>query len=490
MAVLLILSLFTARIVFNELGEQNYGIYNLVGGIIVFFSFLNSGLSNATRRYITVEIETGTDDSRRKIFNNCFISHILISIIIAVLAETIGLWFVNAHLNIPAGREFAANIVYQLSVITAIIGILQTPFQATIISYERMNIYAYITVFDVIFKLLIIFLIQYVNYDKLIVYAVLVFISGCITSSMYMAYCHREFRMCRWRYKKDYKSLKEIFNFTGWSLFGQASVVATNQGVSVLINIFTSVVVNAAMGIANTIINLVNNFITNFQTAFNPAITKSFASNDITYLNNLIIRTSKLSSYLLLIFAVPVILECENILTLWLGNYPQYAPEFCKISLGYLYLEAISAPLWMVIYSNKNIREYQIMISSAYFLNFIFSWLLLYLDYEPYFVIIVRVLVNIILVAVRLIYCKKLLPSFHIKTWGKNIVIRGIVIVSISSLLPIYLKSTISAAPLLSLAITGLSSISITVPLIYCYGLDSCERRYAINLIKNKLHIK
>lgn len=489
MAILLILSLFTARIVFNTLGEINYGIYNLVGGIIIFFSFLNSGLSNATRRYVTAEIETGTDETQRSTFNLCVLSHIFISIVIFILAETIGVWFVNTQLNIPEGREFAANIVYQLSVITAIVNIMQTPFQAVIIAHERMNIYAYFTIFDVIFKLIIIVLIQYINFDKLIVYALLIFIIGIFNVSIYRIYCYRNFKMCKWMFVKNKSQLKDIFSFTGWSLFGQAAVVATNQGVSVLINIFTSVVVNAAMGVANTIVNVVNGFITNFQTAFNPAITKSYVAKDNNYLKDLLIKTSKLSSFLLLIFAIPIIFESKNLLHIWLGDYPQYSSEFCNLSLGYIYLEAISAPLWMLIYSNKNIKRYQIIISSVYFLNIILSWILLFLKYPPYNIMIVRCFVNIILVIIRLIYCKKLLPTFKIALWTKEVIFKSMIIALASSVLPFAIKNILSIPPFISIITTTILSLIVSIPLIYTIGLTLQERQSTINILKKKLHL-
>ena len=295
--------------------------------------------------------------------------------------------------------------------------------------------------------------------------------------------------MCKWMFVKNKSQLKDIFSFTGWSLFGQAAVVATNQGVSVLINIFTSVVVNAAMGVANTIINVVNGFITNFQTAFNPAITKSYVAKDNNYLKDLLIKTSKLSSFLLLIFAIPIIFESKNLLHIWLGDYPQYSSEFCNLSLGYIYLEAISAPLWMLIYSNKNIKRYQIIISSVYFLNIILSWILLFLKYPPYNIMIIRCFVDIILVIIRLIYCKKLLPTFKIALWTKEVIFKSTIIALASSVLPFAIKNIISIPPFISIITTTILSLIVSIPLIYTIGLTLQERQSTINILKKKLHI-
>lgn len=491
MLILLFLSLFTARIVFNALGEVNYGIYNVVGGIIVFFSFLNSGLSNATRKYVTSEIASGTDKSRRIVFNTCVMSHIAISGIVLVLAETIGIWFVNSCLNIPEDRYFAANIVYQFSVLTAILGIMQTPFQAVIIAYEKLSIYAYFTIFDVIFKIIIIFCMQYCDIDKLILYTILMFLTSCINIFAYRIYCYKNFPLCKWLYIKNKKIFKDIFVFTGWSLFGQAAVVATNQGVSVLVNIYLTVIANAAMGISNTIINVVNGFVTNFQTAFNPQITKSYAAKDYEYLNTLILRTSKISSYLLLIMSIPIFFECENLLKIWLGQYPTFAPEFCKISLGYIYLEAISAPFWMLIYSDNRIKKYQILISSVYFLNIILSWIALASGFQAYSVMIVRVFVNIIIVIIRMIYCKFFLPNLQLNKWFIDIVIKGGVLIIITSIFTYLLKNSIHfTAPIYEIIVISAFSLIVSVIIIYTICIEERERIMIKQIIKKKINRK
>ena len=248
MFIMLILSLFTARIVFNTLGVDNYGIYGLVAGIIVFFSFLNNGLSAATKKFVTGAI-VDESESISHTFNTCIIAHFIISLIVLFLSETIGIWIVNNVLNIPHDRIYAANWVYQLSVIAAILGIIQSPFGALIIAYEKMNIYAYFTIIDVVFKLFIIYLIQYINGDKLIIYSILIFTVTLINIVIYFVYTYQQFPLCRiQRIRLDRKLLKEIFSFTSWSLFGQAAVVGTNQGTSVLVNVYNSVAVNAAMG--------------------------------------------------------------------------------------------------------------------------------------------------------------------------------------------------------------------------------------------------
>lgn len=486
MAVMLLLSLYTARIVFNALGVEDYGTYNIVGSIIVFFSFLNNGLGNATKRYITSEIASGTDKSRREIFNSTVIAHILIAVVILFLSETIGLWLVNNVLNIPSNRMFAANVVYQLSVFSALLGIVQGPYSSSILAYERMNIYAYFSLFDVLFKLLLVFLIQIIDGDKLIVYAFLIFVIGICNIIIYRSYCYISFPMCKWKMVKDRKLLRELFAYTSWSLFGQGAVVASNQGVSFLINVYYGVVVNAAVGVSNSVTNVVNNFVTNFQYAFNPQITKYYVAQEKSELIKLVWRSSRFSSYLVLIFLLPVCFEAKDILFLWLGDYPKYSIEFCILTMLCIYLEAITAPLWMILCSDSDIKKYQITVSSIFMLNVILSWFLLALGNAPYSVVIVRIVVNIILILTRLFLVEKKIVGFPIIKWLKDVVGTSIVSVIIPFLVT-YLVSLINIVNIyLRLFYVGGVAFVITFFSIFYLGL-SCEER---NYIKLKVYAK
>ena len=489
MLIMLIISLFTARIVYNTLGVENYGTYNIVAGIIVFFTFINNGLNAATKRYITGEIAEGDEKSISHVFNTCIIAHIIIALIILLLSETIGIYIINEVLNIPSDKLYAAHWVFQLSTISAILGIIQSPFGATILAYEKMDIYAYFTITDVIFKLIIIYLVQTISGDKLIVYSLLIFGISIINMIMYRIYTYKTFPVCRLKYFRiDKVLLKEIFGFTSWSLAGQAAVVGTNQGVSVLINIYNSVIINAAMGISNTITNTVQGFINNFQTAFNPQIIKSYVAKDYEYLETLMTRAAKISSFLMIIFLVPLIFEISNVLTLWLGDaYPQYTEEFCILVLLANYIEALAAPLWMMIYAQSNIKKYQILISTIYSLNFFGSWIFLYLGFNPYYVIIVRILVYSILLMIRLHYVKVLFPQFNGFKWFNNVFIKGCIIIIIS-LVPTYFSyQYINLNLFLNILFTTLISLLFTIPLIYSVGLEKKEKYYIRSFILNKI---
>lgn len=479
MLIMLFISLFTARVVFNTLGVNDYGTYNLVAGIIVFFTFLNNGLSAATKRYITAEIAKGDNRSISHVFYICILAHLIIALIILVLAETVGLWGVNNILNIPADRMYAANWVYQLSVVATVLNIVQSPFGSVIVAYEKMNIYAYFTIFDAVAKLFIIYMVQAVDGDKLIIYAFLIFGVSIVNMLLYRIYTYRAFPVCRLNERKgDKPLLKEIFSFMSWSLAGQAAVVGTNQGVSVLVNVYYNVAVNAAMGVSNSITNIINGFITNFQVAFNPQIVKSYVSKDYSYLQSLIIRSSKLSSFLVIIFLVPLFFETGNVLTIWLGNYPLYSVEFCILTLLAIYFEAVSAPLWMTVYAQKNIKAYQIVISLVYSLNFFVGWIVLFLGAAPYSVITVRIFVFIALAGIRLFYTKKYFEQFNIRKWIVDVLLKSLLILFVSSLLTGGVMYFIECHKFIHIVLTTLISLCFTLPMIYFLGLTLNERYF------------
>lgn len=478
MITLIIISLFTARVVFNTLGVEAYGVYGVVGGIIVLFSFINNGLGTATNRYITAEIAKGDEGDPRHVFNTCLIAHSIIALIVLFFSETIGVWVVNNILNIPQELMYGANWAYQLSVISAILGIIQSPFGVILVANEKLDIYAYLTILDVIFKLLVIYLVQALPGDKLVIYSSLLFVVSIINMMIYRIYTFKKFNITHLQYKKDIPLLKDIFSFTSISLLGQTAVVGTNQGVSVLINVYNGVIVNAAMGVSNTITSIVNGFVTNFQMAFQPQIIKSYNSGEKTYLNDLIIKASRVSSFLVIIFLTPLLFEVGNVLEIWLGDYPEYSVEFCILGLVCIYFEAISAPLWMVIYSHTNIKRYQIVISAVYSLNFILGWVVLFWGMIPYSVLVIKLIVGIFLLVIRTIYAKKTFSQLDLSTWFKEVIIKSASITLISVVFIGLLSKYITSEGILKIAATTLFSLLISIPLIFYWGLKDTERNY------------
>ncbi len=444
MFVILLVSLYTTRIVFNVLGVQDYGIYNVVGGIIVFFTFINSSLTGATQRYITAELAEGRLESQREVFSTAIVSHLLIGLVIVLLGETVGLWFLNAVMNIPPERMFAANVVYQLSILSTFLSVLQAPFNATIIAHEKMAVYAYFSIFDVLFKLAVAFLIRAISGDKLIIYALLICAVGIINIILYRIYCYRTFPMCRFRKPRDRKTFKGLFTYTGWALFGTATYVGTNQGVTMLVNYYNGVVVNAAMGLSNQVVSVVSQFVNNFQASFRPQIVKYYVGRDSAELSKLTVRASRLSAYLILVLLVPICFEIKDFLAIWIGDYPQYAVEFCLLTLVCIYFESICQPLITLITSDRDIRKYQITVSLIYATNLIFCWIVLSQSAVPYLVIAVRLAIDLVLVVSRLLLMRRQWYDFPILEWVVKVILKPLLVM----IIPVSLSFLIQMIPL------------------------------------------
>ena len=487
MIVVMIVSLFTTRIVFRALGVDDYGLYNVVGSIIVLFGFINSGLTTATRRYITAEIANGDKDSQQNVFNLSLCAHGLIAIIIFILAETVGLFLVNHTLNIPEDRIMAANVVYQLTVLTALWNVFQAPFQAAITAFERMNIYAYLSILDVALKLFVAYVVSMYRGDKLIVYSILIFASVFITTFVTRLYCIKKFNICRFKKPHNRILLKEMFGYMGWSLMGQFVVVLTSQGVSMLVNVFFSVAANAAMGISNQITNVVNQFVTNFQVAFQPQITKQYVTKQYESLNTLALRASRFSSYLVLIFMVPIAFQIENFLTIWLGDYPEYATQFCIFTLISIFIDAMSAPLWMIAMADNHIKKYQSIISFIYSFNFIGAWCILKIGFPPYSVIIVRCFVYFVAFVTRLFLIKEMIPNFKLLKWFNNCVLNNLKILIIPILLMLFLsKIQFDNVYLELFAMAGTAFLLMAASILFL-GLNKEERKLIKSLLLKKV---
>lgn len=481
MVLLMAISFYTARIVLQKLGIDNFGIYNLVGSLVVFFGYISNGLSIATKRYITTSVGSGHISYARHVFNICQQAHFIIAAFMLVSAEIIGPWIIYKYLKIPEGRQFAAQVVYQISVATTALSIAQSPYGASIVAYEKMDVYAYFSGIEVVLKLAVVFLLKWLPGDKLILYALLIMAIGCINMAVYSAYSISNFPICKFSWVVDKPLMKEVLVFTGWSVFGQTAVVLTNHGVGILANLFFGVVVNAAIGVSNSITNIVTQFLSNFQIAFNPQIIKSYNSNDFEYLRPLLLMSSKISSYLIMFFLIPLVFVVSEVMQLWLGVYPEYSEKFCIYTLYGLYIEAISGPLFMLIYAQKNIRKYQIVISVVYAQCFTLAWLALYMGAKPYYIIIMRLLVYIVLLGIRLVFVKKLMPLFDLWEWFYEILLKSLSIFGVSILsIYFFVGSRIHFQPLNKIMVITLISFLINIPLMFFIGLSSAERTFVL----------
>lgn len=387
--------LYTSRLVLQALGVEDYGIYGLVGGIVSMFSFLNSAMSAATQRYLSFDIGKGDCERLKKTFNATLNIHIIIAAIILVLAETVGLWFVNFQLKIPAERMYAANWVYQLSIFTFILGVIQVPYNALLIAREHMNVYAYMSILESVLKLVTVLILVRFGNDKLILYAVLTFVVSFLIRMLYKIYCKKYFKESEYKFYYDKIYYKELLSYSGWSLFGQLVNVLSNQGVSILFNIFLGVTINAAIMIANQVQGLVFSFISNFQVAFNPKIIKTYAKEDLGNLKDFILNTSKISFLLISALSLPILLGTELLISTWLNNnIPPFTIDLIRVIILISYIDAIGGPFWVAANAFGNVKNYNLGISMINILILPIMFVLLKNDFYPPLVYLIKFFIS------------------------------------------------------------------------------------------------
>lgn len=415
-------SLYTSRVVLQELGVSDYGIYGLVGGIVAMFGFFNAAMSSATQRYLTFDIGKSDHDKLNKTFSATLTIHIGIALLVLVLAETLGLWYVNYKMVFPIERTLAVNVVYQFSVFSFLLGIIQVPYNALIIARERMNVYAYVSILEVILKLIIVFLLVYLGNDKLITYAILTFLVSFIIRVIYQVYCRKHFKESKYKFEYDKVYYRELISYSGWSLFGNIAAVARGQGINLVLNLFFGTIVNAAYGITLTVQGAVQSFVTNFQVAVNPQIIKNYAKGDLNAMQLLIFRSSKLSFFLLFILSFPIILNTDYILNLWLTVVPEHTVIFIQLAFVYLMIDSISYSLIIAVQATGKIKNYQIVIGTFIFLSLPFSYLVLKLGGSPESVYYVLISVTFLTLVFRMFFVKNLL-GFKPLVFMKNVIL-------------------------------------------------------------------
>lgn len=484
MILTMLVSLYTSRVILNTLGVDDFGIYNVVGGVVSMFAFLNSAMSSATQRFLSYEIGKGDLIQLRKTFNATKVIHFGIAFFIFILAETIGLWFVKTYLVIPVERMDAAIWVYHFSVLSFMVSIIQVPYNATIIAHERMNVYAYMSILEVSLKLLIVFLLVGISFDKLKLYGMLYFGVVFIIAAIYRIYTRRNFEESKFEAVKDKKLYKTLISYSGWNLFGNIAAVAKGQGVNILLNLFYGPVVNAARGISTQVQSAVQGFVTNFQMAVNPQIIKSYAADEKRYMTSLIIRSSKFSFYLLFLLSLPIILEIDQILKLWLKIVPDYAPIFTVLFMVVILIDSVSGPLMTAIQATGKIKVYQVVVGSLFISILPLSYLFLKLGYSPEITLYINIVISIIALSFRLFLVWKLL-NFPIKVFIKEIILKNILIVLLSLSLPFFVKSLMDSN-ILRLIVVVFISLIWNATIIYVIGLLKSEKAIVLSGI-NKI---
>lgn len=489
MFVMMAIGLFTSRIVLQTLGVKDYGTYNVVGGIVGMFTIVSSSLSTAISRFITFELGKNDKIRLNKIFSTAINVQSLMGILIVILMEVIGVWFLNSQMNIPEDRMGAANWVFQLSIVSFVLGLLMVPYNASIIAHEDMGVFAYMTLLDAILKLLIVYALYISPYDKLITYALLGFCVSLLMRSIYATYCKRHYEECTYHFVKDKQLLKEMTSFAGWNFLGNGSWILNNQGVNILINIFFGVTLNAARGIASTVDNLVQNFVRNFMTAVNPQITKSYAAGDLAYMHKLVFAGAKYSAFMMLFFIIPICLETEIILHLWLGDIiPDYAPAFVRLTLLSSMCVVIGNTLITSVFATGKIRNYELVMGLMALSNFPLTWIAFELGASPIVAYVIYLCVYLSMVFVRL-YMVKDLIQMSAWIYIKEVFLKVFLVGSISFIVPYMITFTQNDSVFRLIEVCIVSAVC-SISLIWLLGMNKDEKAMLWGVIKAKMYKK
>ncbi len=489
MFVLMGVNLFTSRVVLQCLGVEDFGIYGIVGSVVTLFSFLNSAMSTCTSRFLSFYIGKEDNQMVNKVFSASMNLYLLVMLIIFVLAETVGLYMVNYVLNIPPGKMVAANIAYQFSILTFGTFLIKIPYNAAIVSYERMDFYAWLSIVDVIFKLGGVYLLYIFSSHRLALYSMIMFVISSAVTFAYYLYCHRKFPDTHYCGKGIDKSLyKQLFGFSGWSMFSGIANMGATTGVNMILNVFCGVTVNAAVSIANQVSNAMYSFVSNFQTAFTPQITKLYATNEKDACYRLVYHSSKFSYYLFGVLILPLMIAMPVLLTIWLGTVPRYAVEFTNLILFYMLIDALFCPLWLFVDATGKIRTHQIVTGLLILSNFPIAYLLQLMDLSPNSVWYARIAINVVANVFRLVYMLKVF-RFPSVTFMSRVLLPVCVTTAIVVLPTCYAYRLFDTSFIGTAAFICLSFVFSTA-VVYAVGMTTTERRFINKAILSKVTSK
>lgn len=484
------LSLYTSRIVLAELGVTDYGIYNVVGSIVTFFTFISHALSNSTNRFIVFSIGEGDYRKTQKIYNTCYRIHLIIAIIVAILIETFGLWFLNGRLNIPEDRLQAAYWVFHFSTAICFLTILRVPTNAEVIAHEEMGIYALISISESVLRLVVAVALIYSPFDKLIYYALLLLLVQLAGNIAYHVYCRFKYVECKLSFLiKNEKSLyKEIGSFAGWSMLGNVVWMGYTQGINLMLNIFFGPVVNAARGVAVQVESAVLSFVKSFQTALNPQIIKSYAQNDLSRMHELVIYSSKISIFLYFLFAIPIFFEADNILGIWLVEVPEHSVNFVRLTLLVLIFNTLANPLGTSNDATGNIKSFQIVCSLINLQIITISYLFLKAGSPPEVVFVVHTIVLSLQTLVKLFFVRRQI-GLSIRYYMKNVGISTVCVLCSSSAISYLIINKFKDDFISVLLFCILSALIVTVAM-YIFGLSRLERVKVHGIVKQYIGLR
>ena len=488
MLLMMLIGLYTSRVILDKLGEIDFGIYNVVGGFVAMFTVISGAMTTATQRFLSIEIGKGENGDVKGIFGTMLIIHILLAVIILLLAETVGIWFLNNHMNFPLDRYEAANWVFQFSLLVFILSVINVPYNGALIAYEKMSAFAYFSIIDAVLKLVICYVIAMTSFDRLIVYAALMALVQISLITAYYLYSKRNFPECRFVGNLNYQYTKEVTSFVGWNLIGSLAGVAKEQGVNVVLNIFFGPTVNAARGIAYQVLTKLNGFVSNFQMAMNPQIIKNYASGNREDMYKLVFRGAKMSYLLLLTLAQPIAVEAPLVLGIWLKDVPDYTVIFLRLAILTALLNTLSNPLIVSMHASGKVRDYQIVVGGISLLTLPIVYFTFKLGAEPYYAMVIAFAVEFICHIARLYMLVRCI-NFPMKRYLYEVTARVYLITILAVILPVTAYSIINITIIRFFTVCILSILS-TVILGYFLGFNKHERKKirekGVNIIRKK----
>lgn len=479
----MVISLYTSRVVLQVLGVEDYGVYQVVGGLVAMFSVISSSLSSAISRFITFEIGRGDMERLKRIFSTSIIIQLCLCVIVALAVEIGGLWFMHTEMQIPAGRLDAAEWVLHCSVLTFCLNLLSIPYNACIIAHEHMKAFAYVSVVEAVLKLGILFLIVYSPIDSLVTYAILLTLVAVLTRLVYTVYCHKHFEETKTKLIFDKSIFKEMSGFSGWSFFNNTSFILNNQGVSMLMNVFFGVTVNAARGIAIQVESAVLQFVNNFTTAINPQITKSYANGDLDSMYKLVCRGAKFSFFSMLILSLPIILEANQILSIWLTKVPEHTVIFVQLSMIMGMCDCIGTTGYTACMATGKLKRYSLTLTPLIVLEFPLSWLLFYYGASVESSYYLYILIKLLVLFVRM-YLMQRMIGLNYLMYIKGVFFPIVLTTLFSIILPILIIIFMDENILRFFILLIVSAISVIVSVLFL-GMTRIERNMIIQKSSN-----
>lgn len=486
MGITMVVGLYTSRIVLRQLGVEDYGLYNVTGGIIAMFGFLNSSMTNATSRFITFYLAKGNNDDLRNIFSMASLIHICIAVMVLILGETVGLWYLNNKFVMPEEREFAVRCLYQLSILSSCLSVLYVPYNATIVAHEKMSAFAYISIMDVVLKLIIVLLLAVAPFDKLIFYSTLLCAVSVLDLLIYFIYCKRNFLETKFKYYWNSSIFKDMMDFMGWALIGNFSYIFYSQGINLMLNAFCGPSVNAARGIAVQVEGVVKQFASNVQMAINPQIIKSYASNEMERMYSLIFSSSRYCFYLLFILSLPIFIEAEFILNLWLGQVPKHTVNFVRLILSISLFDAFINPMFTANLASGKLKLYNLSVCIVSYSFMIITYLSIWLSHVPESVFYCLLISTIIGVAIRIYVLYRqigLLPIIYLQ----KVIYRVIVVVLVAIAPPVLLYNIMDYGWIRFLSTSFIAVLSVAI-FVYTIGINQSERTFIIDKLRCRIN--